>query len=167
MTKLILTLVAVLAGNLAFAEGKVAVFDAQAAIFNTDLAKQRIDEYSKKPEIASMRAKFEGLQSDLQNMQKEKETNGMTWSQDQAAEHRKQEEYKAADLQLIVKKLKAEENAALGSIQRELAPKVQTAVNQIVEAEGIGILLHKRAAVYAGPTFDITQKVTDKLNKAK
>ncbi|TQV85657.1 OmpH family outer membrane protein [Exilibacterium tricleocarpae] len=167
MTKMILVLVALLAGNFAVAEGKVAVFDAQAAMFNTDLAKKRIDEYTKKPEIASMRAKFEGLQSDLQNMQKEKETNGMTWSQDQAAEHRKQEEYKAADLQLLVKKLKAEENAALGQIQRELAPKVQTAVNQLVASEGIGLLLHKRAAVYVEPALDITDKITDKLNKAK
>lgn len=165
--KVLVAVAAVLIANVTFAAGKVAVFDWEKCILSTDVAKKRLSELQKNPEFSSMQAKFEGLKSDLQNLNKEAETNGMTWSQEQVAEHRKKMEYKNADLQLVVKKLQAEENAAVKRIVQELTPKVRKAVSEIIEAEDIGLLLHSKVAFHVDPAFDITAKITDKLNKAK
>ncbi len=167
LIRTIFVVAAVLVANLAFAAGKVAVFDSQAAILNTDFAKKRLTDLQKDPEFSSMRAKFEGLKSDLQSLNKEAETNGMTWSSEQVASHRKKMEYKNADLQLIVKKLQAEESAAVQRIVQELSPKVKTAINEVITSEGIDLLLHSKVAFYVNPNLDITTKITEKLNKAK
>lgn len=166
--KAIFVVAVMMFAGMAFAEGqKVAVFDSQAAILNTDLAKKRLTTLQKNPEFASMQAKFEGLKADLQSLNKEAETKGMTWSQEQVAEHRKKMEYKNADLQLIVQKLKAEESDVIQRLVQDLTPKVREAITEVIKSEGIGVLLHSKVAFYVDPSLDITEKITDKLNKAK
>ncbi|MBB3167856.1 OmpH family outer membrane protein [Simiduia aestuariiviva] len=163
---LILT-VALLAAPLAMAADKVVVFDLQSAILNTDVAKKRMQDMQANSEFASMQAKFESLRAELQKMAKEAEKNGVTWNQEQAAEHRKKMEYARADLELVVKKLQAERNATAQRVMEELNPKAQVALKDVISAEGIGLVLSTQTAYYAEPSLDITAKVTEKLNKAK
>ena len=165
--KVMMTAAAMVLSGAVMAGDKVAIFDLQGAILNTEVAKQRVKELQSNAEFASMQAKFESLKVDLQGLAKEAETNGMTWSQEQQVEHRKKMEYKRADLELAAKKLQAEQNAAVKRIMQELAPKAKTALNQMITAEGIGLVLDSKVAYYADASFDITAKVTDKLNKAK
>ena len=171
MTKLhsifILTIALMTAPLAMAAADKVVVFDLQSAVLNTDLAKKRMQDMQANPEFASMQAKFESLRADLQKMAKEAEKNGVTWNQEQAAEHRKKMEYARADLELVVKKLQAERNATAQRVMEELNPKAQVALKDVISAEGIGIVLSNQAAYYAEPSLDITAKVTEKLNKAK
>lgn len=167
LKKIAMTAAALVLSGVALASDKVAVFDLQAAILSTDVAKQRVQELQSNAEFAAMTAKFESLKVDLQGLAKDAETNGMTWSQEQQAEHRKKMEYKRADLELAAKKLQAEKNAAVKRIMQELAPKAKTVLNQMITAEGIGLVLDSKVAYYADASFDITAKVTDKLNKAK
>ncbi len=163
---LILT-VALFAAPLAMAADKVVVFDLQSAILNTDVAKKRMQDMQANSEFASMQAKFESLRAELQKMAKEAEKNGVTWNQEQAAEHRKKMEYARADLELVVKKLQAERNATAQRVMEELNPKAQVALKDVISAEGIGLVLSTQTAYYAEPSLDITAKVTEKLNKAK
>ena len=151
----------------AAAADKVVVFNAQGAIMATDIAKQRIKDLQASIDFSSMQAKFESLKADLQGLDKEAKTNGMTWSQEQIASHNKKIEYKQADLQLSAKKLQAEQGEAVQNIMKELAPKAQEILKQIITAEGIGLVLDNKAALFANAEFDITAKVTDGLNKAK
>lgn len=165
--KVMMIAAAMVLSGIALASDKVAVFDLQTAILSTEVAKQRVQELQSNAEFAAMQAKFESLRVDLQGLAKDAETNGMTWSQEQQAEHRKKIEYKRADLELAAKKLQAEKNAAVKRIMQELAPKAKTVLNQMITAEGIGLVLDSKVAYYADASFDITAKVTDKLNKAK
>jgi len=151
----------------AAAADKVVVFNAQAAIMSTETAKQRVKDLQASIEFSSMQAKFESLKTDLQGLDKEAKTNGMTWSQEQIATHNKKIEYKQADLQLSAKKLQAEQGEAVQNIMKELAPKAQEILKQIITAEGIGLVLDNKAALFANAEYDITAKVTDALNKAK
>ncbi len=151
----------------ALAADKVVIFNAQGAIMATEVAKQRVQSLQSSVEFSSMQAKFESLKSDLQGLDKEAKTNGMTWSQDQIASHNKKIEYKQADLQLAAKKLQAEQGAAIQNIMKELAPKAQEILKQIITAEGIGLVLDNKAALFASAEFDITAKVTDALNKSQ
>lgn len=159
--------IALLAAPLAMAADKVVVFDLQSAILNTDIAKKRVEEMQANAEFASLKAKFETLRADLQKMAKDAEKNGVTWSPEQAAEHRKKMEYSRADLELVAKKLQAEQKATAQRVMEELGPKAQAALKDVIAAEGIGLVLSTQTAYYAEPSLDITAKVTEKLNKAK
>ncbi|AFU98261.1 putative outer membrane protein OmpH [Simiduia agarivorans SA1 = DSM 21679] len=159
--------IALLVAPVAMAADKVVVFDLQSAILNTDLAKKRIQEMQANAEFAGLQAKFESLRADLQKMAKDAEKNGVTWNPEQTAEHRKKMEYARADLELVAKKLQAEQKATAQRVLEELGPKAQAALKDVIAADGIGLVLSTQTAYYAEPSLDITAKVTEKLNKAK
>ena len=72
-----------------FAQGKVVILDVQAAMLGTELAKQNLSKLDKDPEYAAMKAKLDGLVADMKNLQAAAEKDGMTWSAEEQAEHRK------------------------------------------------------------------------------
>jgi len=151
----------------AFALDKIAVYDPQKAMLSTEVAKQRVTALQSTVEFSALNARFESLKSDLDKLNKEAQTNGMTWSQEQKLAHRKKMEYTNADLQLAQKKLNAELNDAGKLVIQELQVKAQDILRQIVIAEKIGLLLNSNSALFANAEFDITAKVTDALNKSQ
>lgn len=155
-----------LATNVAFA-GKVAVFDFQRAIMQTEQAKKAEDSLKADKEYSQLLAQIESYQTDLRAMAKESETKGMTWSQEQAAEHRKKMEYIQADLQLAVKKVQSENAAVMKRLEQQFKPKIEQSLVEIVEAEGIDVVLPPQAVIWASPTIDITAKVSAAINKTK
>ncbi len=165
MKKISIALVALVFSAVAAAEGKVVVFNMQAAIIQTDAAKKSLLALDADAEFSQMKAKFEGLRSDLMSLDKNAKTNGMTWSNEQKVDHRKKVEYKSADLKLAAEKLKAERNAVVKKIMQELGPKAKAALNEVVTAEGLGLVLDSSVAYWANASYDITAKVTAKLNK--
>ena len=46
-----------------------------------------------------------------------------------------------------------------------MGPKVQEVLREIIDAEGIGLLLQRGAVIHADASYSITAKVTDKLNQ--
>lgn len=167
MKKFSIVLIAVMFSAFAAAEGKVAVFNMQAAIVNTDMAKKRLQSLDASPDFAAMKAKFESLRSDLVSMEKDAQTNGMTWTAQQKAEQRKKAEYKSADLKLAAEKLKAERNEVLQQIMQEMAPKAKDALESIVKSGDYSLVLDSSVAYWADKGYDITPEVTKKLNKSK
>ena len=167
MKKVSVALVALMMSGLAIADGKVVVFNMQAAIIQTDAAKKSLQALDADAEFSQMKAKFEGLRADLLSLDKDAKTNSVTWSNEQKAEHRKKVEYKSADIKLAAEKLKAERNAVVQRIMQELGPKAKAALNEVVTAEGLGLVLDSSVAYWANASYDITAKVTDKLNKQK
>lgn len=167
MKQVSIALVALAFSAVAAAESKVVVFNMQAAIIQTDAAKKSLQALDADADFAAMRAKFESLRADLVSLDKDAKTNGMTWSDEQKANHRKNVEYKSADLKLAAEKLKAERNAVVKQIMQEQGQKAKTALNEVVTAEGIGLVLDSSVAYWASANYDITGKVTDKLNKSQ
>ncbi len=165
MKKVSIALAALMFSSVAMAEGKVVVFNMQAAIIQTDAAKKSLQALDADADFSQMKAKFEALRSDLMNLDKDAKTNGMTWSNEQKIEHRKKVEYKSADLKLAAEKLKKERNAVVQKIMQELGGKAKTALNEVVTAEGLGLVLDSSIAYWANADHDITAKVTAKLNK--
>ena len=47
----------------------------------------------------------------------------------------------------------------------EMTPKVQAVLRDLIESEGIGLLLQRSAVIHADNGYSITAKVTDKLNQ--
>jgi outer membrane protein len=164
---MLLVAVAAMAPMFAQAEGKIAVFSAQQAIMNTDEARQKVEEFQKQPSIAENIKEFEELQKKYQTTveQVQKDVAMMNAEQKQA-ESKKINDMRA-DIEHVGRQLKQAEQELAQRLMREFAPRLQPIVAEIIKTEGIGLLLDKKAALHADTSFDITAKVTDKLNQGK
>lgn len=160
-----IALAAMLVSSLAAAQGKVVVFNMQAALMKTNTAEQKLKALESNAEFASMKSKFESLRAELIALDQDAKTNNLTWSAEQKADHRKKVEYKSADLKLAAEKLKAERNAVVQNIAKELGPKAKEALDSLVKDENIGLVLDSSVAYFATAEYDITAKVTSRLNK--
>lgn len=163
MNKAIKTLVATvmfMASSVAMAgDGKVAVLDVQEAILSTNAAKAEMKSFESRSDVAKMISDAEKLKKDIIALRGDVEKGGSG-----AQEKQKTIEFKQADFELIVRKLNAERQAAGKKLMDSIGPRLEGAVKSIVEAEGIGLLLDRKAAIHADPAFDITARVTEKLN---
>lgn len=65
-----------------------------------------------------------------------------------------------------MRKLNAERQSAGKRLMDNIGPRLESAVKSIVDSEGVGLLLDRKAVIHANSTFDITAKVTEKLNAA-
>lgn len=150
-----------------FADGKIVILDVQAAMLSTDFAKKELAKLDKNSEYAAMKAKLDGLVADMKKLQAAAEKDGLTWSAEQQAEHRKKVEYLRADYELAGKKLQAEQQGVMQRVLQELTPKTRTVLDQLIAADKITLVLNSQSAIHAAPGSDITAKLTEMLNKAK
>ena len=153
-------------GSNVYADGKIAVYDLQQAILNTEAAQKQIKEFEAKAAFADLKAQFESVRAELQAMDKDAQTNSVTWSDEKKAEHRKNMEYKRADLELVTKKLQQESQTFVNQIMQANAQKTQQIIQDLVKSEGIGLILDAQAVRYADSSYNITAKITDRLNNA-
>lgn len=147
------------------AEGNIAIVDVGRAIFGTDVAKARLKKKQGESDYAGLEAKYEGTVADMKALKEEVDSKGMTWSKEQAEDAQKKMEYHRADLELITRKIQADQKDLQNSIVQELRPKAAEALQELVDQEGIVLLINAEAVVTAAPSLDITDKLTDLLNK--
>ncbi|TXH50365.1 MAG: OmpH family outer membrane protein [Cellvibrionales bacterium] len=158
--KVMAAVVALVLAPIAVAEGgKVAVLDVQEAILSTNMAKSEMKAFEARSDIAKMIADAEKLKKDITSLRSAIEGGGAG-----AQDKQKTMEFKQADFELIVRKLNAERQVAGKRLMDNIGPRLESAVKSIVESEGIGLLMDRKAVIHADATFDITAKVTAKLN---
>lgn len=167
LTNILIVTALMACSGLTFAEGKIAVFNLQGAILSTDAAQQQIKEFESKASYADLKANFEQLRVDLQKLNEEAQKNGATWSDERKVEQRKQMEYKRADLELVAKKLQGENQAFVEKILQANAERARTIVQDLIQSEGIGLVLNAESVTYANASYDLTAKITDRLNKSE
>lgn len=148
----------------AAAAEKVAVVDIQRVIFTSEVAKARQQQAKTKPEFVELQAKYDSIAADVKALQQKIEAGRDTMSREQAAEHQKKMEYLRADYELVARKLQAEVQQLQGEIMEELQPQVQAALKELVEAEGVTLLLQRDAVIFAAPALDLTGKLLERLN---
>ncbi len=162
-----LALAALLFSTAALAAGKIVVCDVQGAIMQTDRAKKAVAALESRADYATMKSQEERLRAELTNMNKQAETKGMTWSPEKKAEHFKKGEYARAELKLVSEKLAAEQREVIAAVMKELGPKANAALKEVIATEGIGMVLDARAVMWASEPQNITAELTAKLNKMK
>jgi len=161
---LFFVLATLLSGSV-FAETKIAVVDLGAAIFGSEVAKKRQSELQAKSEYAALQAKYDSTAADINALQKEAESKRLTWSETEAGEFQKKMEYLRADIELTARKLEAEVRALQNSIVKELQPKAQEALQELIKQEGVTVLLRSEAVLMAEPSINLTAKLTERLNQ--
>jgi len=164
-------LVLVVASMLSFAsvtvvaETKIAVIDIQQAMFASDYAQNSVKASLESADFVALKAKAEGSAADLQAMGKEAETKRLTWSAEQVAAQQKKMSYAKADYDLAVQKIQAEQKQLQQQIMQELSPQFQEALTEVVQDEGITLLLRSESVIVASPENNLTAKVVDRLNQ--
>jgi outer membrane protein len=167
MRHLILILVALLLPSLALAQGKIAVLDVQAAILNTDVAQKRFKELRAQPTYDGNMKELEKLRKEYEELVKQVQKDLVVMSAEQKEAQRKKIEDKRGDIEHVARKLQMAEQELAQGLMQDLGAELQSVVTELIKSEGIGLLLDRKAVMHADNAYNITAKVTERLNKAK
>ena len=146
---------------------KIAIIDVQRALLNTDTARLRLKEMETNKNYVEARNDMREIEESLRSMQQEIGKEGTTWSAEKKQEQLTKLQYKQADWEKKKKKVVAEQQAVQKRLAEEMNAQVEEALVKIIEEENIGLLLDSRAVIHATVDFDISDKVTQKLNELK
>jgi outer membrane protein len=157
------TFLLVMAAPAAFAEVKIAVVDVQAAILNSEEAKRLLKQIQE--EFKSEEEKIRSIQSEAavlyERLQKDAEV------MSDAEKRRVQQQIESKNNDFVYNRQKLQR--LIEERQQELFTgvdtKVQAAIEMLVKTDDYDLIMPRQAALYAGDLYDITRKVTEKLNE--
>jgi outer membrane protein len=167
LAKLTLFFVALCSSVGVSAEGKIAVLNAQQAIINTEVAQQRLKELREQTTYAENRKQLETLGKSYQDTVAQLQKDAAVMGPEQKQAEAKKLQEKRADIEHVQRKLQAAEQELLQAVAQEIAPNLEKVVTELLKSEGIGLLINQQAVMHADAGFNITAKVTDKLNQMK
>lgn len=159
------SLVLVLIPTVASAQGRIAVVNLEEAILQTDEAQQRLNGMRDAEDYAADKAELDRLQTEREAMIKELQNDMAVMSAEQQKAARKRVASKNADLEHVLRKLQQAEQELGQLLLSEMTPKVQVVLRELIQSEGIGLLIQRSAVIHADNGYSITAKVTDKLNQ--
>ncbi len=168
MSNLLKGVIAVLAfsvSTMGWTADSIKVVDVQGAILQTDIAQKRLGEVREQADYKKNKAEYDRLKTEGEAVLKTFQKDAAVMSKDQKAAAEKKLGAMQDDLDLVTGKLQQAEQAAGQALLQDMAPKVQVALREIIEKDGIGLLLQRNAVVHAEESYSITAKVTDKLNQ--
>jgi outer membrane protein len=148
-----------------WAQGKIAVVNLQEAILQTDVAQKRLNDVREQDDYKADKAEFDRLKKEFDELLKGFQKDAAVMSQEQQATARQKLASKQGDLEHVTKKLQAAEQNAGQALLQEMSPKVQEVLRELIQTEGIGLLLQRASVIHADAGYSITAKVTDKLNQ--
>lgn len=166
LIKIAITVFALATPALAWSQGKIAVVDINEAIMQTDFAQKRLEEIRNQEDYKADKKEYDDLQEELEELVKKFQKDSAVMSQEQQMTARKKLASKEADLKHVTGKLRQAEQLAGQALFQDMAPKVQEVLKEIIKNESIGLLLQRQSVIHADPSYNITAKVTDKLNQA-
>ena len=104
--------------------------------------------------------------ADAQKLQKDFETNSLSWDEQRKAKADREMKSYQADLQLLERKFQAEQQAVQRALLQELQPIASEQLQALIEEEKIDILINKEATLWNNGAVDITNKLIDRINKS-
>lgn len=149
----------------ALAEDKIVVLDLQAAVLSTEMAQKQLQELEKNPDYAALKNKYESLSEDIQSLQAEAEKNSMTWSEEQRQKKQEEGQKLRQEYENAVQSLQGGRQRVMQAIMQQMGDQTRAALDQIIEAENIDLVLNGQSVYHASADYDITEKLTQALNK--
>ncbi len=165
LMKVVLAVLALSVPTLGWTEGKIAVVDVQGAILQTELAQKKLGEVRAQADYKKNKAEYDRLQTEGEGLMKTFQKDAAVMSAEQKAAAQKKLGSLQEDLGVVTAKLQKAEQGVGQALLQEMAPKVQDVLREIIQKDGIALLLQRNAVIHAEPGYSITQQVTDKLNQ--
>jgi len=166
MKKLTAGLAMLLCSSLALAEGKIVILDLQAAVLSTDVARQQLASLERNEDYAALLARYENLESDIEAFQEDAQKNSMTWSEEQQQQKQQEMQQLRENYERAVQQLQGARQQVMQGVMQQMGGTTQEVLAKLIEDEDIGLVLNSQSAFHASSHYDITDKVTDLINKA-
>lgn len=147
------------------AAGNIAVVNVQEAITKSDKAKLWLEQFE--AEHATEQADLRVLESELQAMQERFKKDQAILGEEEQRKSQKAMQDKYEELQFRGKQLQKEFKEAQQDLLKSMLPKVNTALNKLMEKNGYDIILRSEVVLSLTPKLDITEQVIEQLNKDK
>ena len=162
----IITLMALLtASAVTQAQGRIAVVDLEQAILQTDFAQQRLRDFEASEAFAEDRTEFDSLKGELDQLFQNFQRDQAAMSDDEKVAAQQKLASKNADLEYVAKKLQSLQQQNAQRVFQELVPAARQVLGEVIETDQIGLLLQAQSVIHADLGYNITAKITDKLNQ--
>lgn len=142
---------------------KVAVLDMAGALFNSEFAKQ-VDQQVNE-ETSEDAEKVRSLAEQAQGLQEKLETDGSIMSDAEKRKTAEEIEEIGVQYNFLVQKIQKLVQQRRQQFQQTYAPNLIQAITEVVEEDDFDIVLRSESALHYRSSFDITARVTEKLNQ--
>lgn len=146
-------------------EQKIAVVDVQRAILGSSFGQEQLAALDSDPGYAELLASLSSLQAEIQALDKDAQTNAAGWTEARYATYQRQRQFKVADLELAQQKVQAEQERVVNDINVAMNEQAQTALQGLIEDEGVTVLLRASSVIFFTPEHDLTAKLAAKLSQ--
>ena len=158
-----ISVVMTLLSSSVLAEMKIAFVDVQRAILSSEQAKKLQAQIGEefKDEEAEIRQVSSDAAALIQRLQKDSEV----MSDAEKIKLQKQIEEKENDFSYLRQKLQNKIQTRQTELFSGTEVRLQKAIEDLVMSDDYDVILPRNAALYVGDLYDITRKVTEKLNE--
>ena len=164
LTQLVL-LATVLVATPAFAEMKIAVLNYQMALLESGAAKKYAVDAEKK--FGPQLSKLKTLESSAKSIQDRLVKGGDKMQQAERERLELEFKQKARDFQFQSKELNEAKAISDRDMLKQLKPKLDKAVEEVIKKGGYDLVLERGAVVDVKPQFDITRQVIERMNQLR
>lgn len=154
--------VAGLLSTTAWAEVKIAIVDVQKAILSSEQARGYMEQIQK--EFKDDEDEIRNLQTDAAALLERLQKDGEVMSDIEKRKLQRQIEDKNDYFVFLRKKLQKQIDDRQQELFAGIDQKVQKAIEELVLSDDFDIIIPRHAALYVADLYDITRKVTEKLN---
>lgn len=159
-----LTAIALTAAALgAAAQLKIAVLNVERALGDSDEAKALGEQIQ--ADLQSDQDGLKALGEEIEALQERLEKDAEILGDDEKRRITKDIEDKRLDFEFGANKLQKELQDRQQDVIRDMAPKLDAVLQDLIEIEGYDVVLQRRGLLYVNSKHDITRKVTEKLNE--
>ncbi len=155
---------ALLPAHILAQEKKVVVLDVQRAILGTEVATERLKALTEEEEYQEQRSSLQQSLEELRELQRMLEEEAAIMGTQRLAAAQKKMQGLREDIEYRRKKIYDQQTELYEILLKEFRPKVEDIITQMVDEDNLGVIFNQQVVYYADGEFDITDKVTEKLN---
>ncbi len=164
LTQVVMCMAALMATP-AFAEMKIAVMNYQMALLESDSAKRYAVDAEKK--FGPQLTKLKSLESGAKTIQDKLVKGGDKMQQGERERLELEFKQKVRDFQFQSKELNEAKAVADREMLKQLKPKLDKAVEEVIKQGNYDLVLERGAVVDVKPQYDITRKVIERMNQQR
>jgi outer membrane protein len=150
------------AQTVAAADLKIVVVDVNAAIGQTQEAQQFLGRVQE--ELKADQDRIRELTADKTRIEERVERDGEVMSNEERVKLSEEYERITSDLQYRAETYQKDINRKRNELFRQMGPRVEAALDDLVKREGYDIVLPRNSVIYVNPRQDITRKLTERLD---
>lgn len=143
---------------------KVAVLDLRRAVTESTAGQEGFGQLKSNPEYAAVIAKIENLGSEIKSLEEKGKNEGLTWGEDKKKETQAQMLDLAKERQANIGNIQRAQETVFMQLLKLMEEDINIALKDIVEKEGIELIVDAEAVRFQVPTADITLMTIERLN---